>query len=1195
MREKQLPVNENVFNALIMGHSNAGDIESAVGILTVMTQAGLEPSADTYSTLLCGFAKSGDISEMSKFISIGESKEVFLLDKDLLEIAYALAINGHADKMNVILDRVKGSIGYNQDAINVILRLINKGQEEASMKILKTMVRHTTSDGNQADTGNFLLRQVVKINRPYQQIATICQELEYLNTNSTPQNVALETALQYGKTDIAFALMKDLKAKNVEIRHHYFWPLIVSYQTKEQITNLIEKMKNEFNLSPVSQTIREYVAPKILKMNKGDFTSTIKDLLQVGVTLATATASVAFLAINKGNLKSAAELMNSCDAYYSLPLYKSALLPALNQTQDFDSFVKILHAIHNNIHRAKTISKVEGEDDDIENTITEENTQKRSLKDLQSEIIGDMASSVVNYFKTNRLEVTHQLLQGLVDQGLSISNSKAERIQNSIGEAMTSEISILLGKLTSGELEPTEFEKTRFDFLKPKSFDKNDVDSVEKLIEKLESKGEDAKGLKKALLVAAIKSRNIPKTEEIISKLKDEGFSFSAGVYAQLIDLYAMENDVGKALENLELIKKTDAEFKLDNIKIVRVLQAYANNDRIDEGIKFLEQNKQNDASENRKEFNFQQVCWRLLNSLAEKGQTMEVNKIFDALVSNGYIVPNNVLAGALIKTHLFKNELDLALKKFEELAEKYRITPWKNEISCKLIQAEDALNLQKITDLSSDIHGEVNSLYDLVFSFLECGRIRQARKILETPGLKIRPDRINYACERYVNEGLPTALEGLMEATKDLNHIDRSEISNCLLSTYIKEDSAEKALNLWMRMQEEDVTPSDAFLSKLAGFLKEKGAKVPFAVPEIVTKVEDKSSSSETLENKEKKPKIQKGSKALKNFRLALESKDCDQIMTARSQLENDISKVSLQENSLMIEICVKNDRLDFASKIVQEMLEQKKYPKVRNFRFYLNKIAAKGDIALMETISSQIDPQLKKLLSFDNRLCHAYVVSEKSSEYLDKLEQKLDEAKTPEEIQIVGDAFPRGGIIGIMDKNPDLNEKLEKLAKKYATKGVIGPINSIWMVYFANNNPKADEIFNLHLKDHPRIMYQNILSDSRDKNDEETVRRLLKTLQNAKVSEGSLGNVHSCLIDITANKNEAQNCLKSIEYCIKDVSLENVNRTALQRAKECIEKAGLSFPYKIPEKKSKNQESSSSSSSSSSDDEVTKKKELN
>lgn len=80
----------------------------------------------------------------------------------------------------------------------------------------------------------------------------------------------------------------------------------------------------------------------------------------------------------------------------------------------------------------------------------------------------------------------------------------------------------------------------------------------------------------------------------------------------------------------------------------------------------------------------------------------------------------------------LYRNDIKSALEMFEECCTLYRATPWKNELACKLIQSEDAASLQKLTDLSSQVHGEVNSLYDLVLSFIECGRMRQARKILE-------------------------------------------------------------------------------------------------------------------------------------------------------------------------------------------------------------------------------------------------------------------------------------------------------------------------------------------------------------------------------------------------------------------------------------------------------------------------------
>lgn len=80
----------------------------------------------------------------------------------------------------------------------------------------------------------------------------------------------------------------------------------------------------------------------------------------------------------------------------------------------------------------------------------------------------------------------------------------------------------------------------------------------------------------------------------------------------------------------------------------------------------------------------------------------------------------------------MYSNDIKGALEKFEYCCKTYRCTPWKNELVLKFIEAEDATSLQILTDLSTTIHGEVNSLYDLMFAFIECGRVKQARKILE-------------------------------------------------------------------------------------------------------------------------------------------------------------------------------------------------------------------------------------------------------------------------------------------------------------------------------------------------------------------------------------------------------------------------------------------------------------------------------
>lgn len=101
-----------------------------------------------------------------------------------------------------------------------------------------------------------------------------------------------------------------------------------------------------------------------------------------------------------------------------------------------------------------------------------------------------------------------------------------------------------------------------------------------------------------------------------------------------------------------------------------------------------------------------------------------------------------------MVKANLVAGDLNSAIKVFEDSCHVHKLTPFKSELIKKLITAEDAVGLQRITDLSTTVHGEVNSLYDLVFGFVDCNRLKQARRILETPGMRTRNKRFNeYGC----------------------------------------------------------------------------------------------------------------------------------------------------------------------------------------------------------------------------------------------------------------------------------------------------------------------------------------------------------------------------------------------------------------------------------------------------------------
>lgn len=84
------------------------------------------------------------------------------------------------------------------------------------------------------------------------------------------------------------------------------------------------------------------------------------------------------------------------------------------------------------------------------------------------------------------------------------------------------------------------------------------------------------------------------------------------------------------------------------------------------------------------------------------------------------------------------------------------------------------------------------------------------------------------------------------------------------------KSKEAEKALGLWTRMQEEDVQPSDEFLSALGTFLKNEGKEVPFVIPEVTECHRDRRESHEAHG-------MGTALTAAQKFRLALRRNDMD------------------------------------------------------------------------------------------------------------------------------------------------------------------------------------------------------------------------------------------------------------------------------------------------------------------------------
>ncbi|XP_014274308.1 leucine-rich PPR motif-containing protein, mitochondrial [Halyomorpha halys] len=1133
MKEKQMPVNEYVFNSLIMGHFQANDVKSAVGILGVMKQANVTPSAETYTTLMCGYAKNGDIAAINEVLSQCEQEDLDISDRDILEVIYTLAINKHTDLVEQLGGKLKKLPGFNQDAKNAILRLVAKGEDEAALKVFRMMTPITSSEGETVAIGSFLIRQMVKCHRPLEKIIEFCNDLKKSGYNTSAILIATEASLTHGKPELSLKLLTEL-SKEHEVCHHYYWPVLVQFGKNKNfkgITDTLSQMIQEIGQPVSGETLRDYVAPYIPQNEEG-----VVLLGKGGIPIATSAAAMIGHLLTKNDIRTAAKIGLQFRANYTSPMLCRSVVLSFISTSDLQSFISLVRIIVD------------------------------SSKDEDNDIAGKMLLDLVQLSRKNRSQSLSAVLKAYLDSGLGISPQVAEEVQNMLnGTELTSEIEELLSKLISSELTPLELSRPAQ--IKMVSTENELI----RLIKAATARGEPAWNLKRQLLTYYCSNKDLEKAEQYKKELENEGFEFLIGLHVMMMDLYIHHE---KLQEALEYYNKTiqNEEIEIDASKVIKLAAFMVKNNMIQEAIDLISKRKVLDADHpTDKSSQYNMSAWRLLNTLAESKDAENLRKMFDLLLEKNFISPNNMLLGPLIKVHLLRNDLDSALNVFEECCMKYRATPWKNEIACGLIQKEDPVSLQKLTDLSTQIHGEINSLYDLVLSFVECGRIRQARKILETPGLRSRTQRLNSASERYDSEGHVIHLENLVEVTKDLHHIDRGDIYYHLLSSYCKADEVDKALGLWTQMQDEDVQPNDAFLVKLGNLLKKHNRPVPFTVPSMKVPEQQKETGRKS------QPSVKLN---IKSYRSAVNSKDVDEALRCLEKVKDE--ELSNADRSKLINLLCINGRLGEATKMLLGWLGKDLKVTVRTLSNLINQLALVGDIDTLNILGNKLDLEVKKMTSFTNRIAHCMTEAGRAEEFLANMESKIRAASSPEEIKTLQEEFPRGGIFSILD-SPDLLSKFEEIASLYKEKGILEPTNVLWSHYvITRNSEKAAEAWS-ELKPLGKLLFQPILKYARRAGDLPMVMDVVEKYKTRNLPLQGLGLIYSTAMDISLQSRNIEESEKLLEKGIEDCTIDNISRTTLLRMKKLFEINEKEFKYTIPAKLSRSNVSSSSSDSDS------------
>jgi len=267
----------------------------------------------------------------------------------------------------------------------------------------------------------------------------------------------------------------------------------------------------------------------------------------------------------------------------------------------------------------------------------------------------------------------------------------------------------------------------------------------------------------------------------------------------------------------------------------------------------------------------------------------------------------------------------------------------------------------------------------------------------------------------------------------------------------------------------------------------------------------------------------------------------------------------------------------MEEAAEVTRGMLARDTHPLPKIFRFLLNKLAVLGSVDTILSIGHYLPTKIKKDVSFDNRLCNAYLSAGRGAEFLDLLDKDLEVAtKSGDQDRISGvkDKFPRGGAMGLLDTHPELLDRYTSLAHKFAAINYVAPMNVLWTYHFIHSNSElASTIWQDYVRSSNQIMFQKVCQVARATGNVELAFGLVEHLGEAEqVTSGARGIAYSCLLDCLSAVGDTKRGWGALQEALAtNVSLEDINRTALMRLKQGMEEEGDKFPYTVPPKNGK------------------------
>ncbi|KFQ03650.1 hypothetical protein N329_13187, partial [Haliaeetus albicilla] len=792
MKTKDLPITEAVFSSLVKGHARSGDMKSAENILSVMRMAGVEPGPDTYLSLLNVYAEKGDADSIKKTLEEVEKTEGYLMDRILMQVIFSLAKAGYPQYIEDIKERIRFEGELIPDAMNLCLTLITHGFEDISFRILKSF-NHLSRDN--MDQGSFFLQHCVNKDMPVNKLKQFCTELKEAKMHSAPLQFILRCALEANKSALAIDVMKMMKEEGLPLRPHYFWPLLVGFQKQKNLKGIFEVLKvmHELGVELDTETYTDYVFKNFADTETARAQLKKNDCLFETVGLSV--AEIRYEAAH-GRLNNVLSLLSSVSTPpIDVRQFRNSLIWGFKSSNDVHLWSKITELLYKDERYCLTPPG-----------------PTEAVGYFLYHLIDSMSDSEVQAKEERLRQYFHQLKKMNIVIPAALYSGICRLLDSSQVPELIKDARLLSHKKSLSTDNIPESAKS-------------DVSALEKKLEKRKAENQPITDVLKQLIHALCEEENMQKALEVKAKYEPD---MVVGGYAALINLCCRHDNVEEAMNLKEKVFPKNSPVALDTGKYIALVEVLGKHGRLEDAINILTEMKEKDVPiSDRTVASF----FRVLNAAAMRGEVETVNRLHETIVNLG-LAETAALHSPLITVHLEKDDMPAALEALIKCHKKYGKILQLHNIYCRLVEKGDADLLQKVSDFISREYGDMMALYDLFFAFLQTGKYREARKVIETPGLRAHSGRLQWFAKKCISSNQMETLEHLVELTQNLFECDRDEMYYYLLQLCENNGDWRRAEAVWTKIQEENVVPREKTLTLLADILEKNGQVVPFEVP---------------------------------------------------------------------------------------------------------------------------------------------------------------------------------------------------------------------------------------------------------------------------------------------------------------------------------------------------------------------------